>query len=484
MSQIYWVTKLEKDSLKQKLHDFDNFVTLLDIYILIFASMTPLLQRYNQAVPRYTSYPAVPHWNTERFELEAWKKAVIDAYQKNQKLALYLHLPFCENLCTYCGCNKRITKNHQVESPYIAALLAEWAMYHSLFGEPPFIEQLHLGGGTPTFFSAESLDSLMKGIFSISTVSSSPDFSIEIHPNYTKEDQLIILYKHGFRRLSVGIQDFDTKVQKAINRMQPYSLTAAIFSMARDIGYEGVNADMVYGLPFQHLKGLQETLDKVMKLQPDRIAYYSYAHVPWISKSQRHFSETDLPDPSLKQALADEGRRRFIDEGYIPIGFDHFALPHDPLALAQLNGTLHRNFMGFTHHQEDLLIGLGVSSISDAGTAFAQNEKEVEPYLQKVGQGIWPLIKGHLHSEEDLQFREHVLNLMCQYQTQWQENDPIKRRLAELQSFQNDGLVTLSPGKLELTPLGRRFVRNVCYALDPRSEPTENSGKSRFSAAV
>lgn len=403
---------------------------------------------------------------------------------QHKKLSIYIHLPYCESLCTYCGCNKRITRNHQVESPYIAGLLAEWAMYHSLFGEQPLIEQLHLGGGTPTFFSAESLDSLMRGIFRMSRVSSSPDFSIEIHPNYTKEDQLKVLFGHGFRRLSVGIQDFDLKVQQAINRIQPYSLTAAIFSMARDIGYDGLNADMVYGLPFQQMEGLKETLDKVMRLRPDRIAYYSYAHVPWKSKSQRHFSEADLPEPALKQALADEGRRRFIDEGYIPIGFDHFALPHDPLAIAQQNGTLHRNFMGFTHRQEDLLIGLGVSSISDSSNAFAQNVKEVETYLTQLGLGFWPLEKGHIHSPEDLEFRKHILNLMCRYETSWEPGESIIGRLQALQPFEADNLVRLEEGKLALTALGRGFVRNICFALDPRSSTNDSSGKNRFSAAV
>ncbi len=446
--------------------------------------MNTLIERYNQAVPRYTSYPAVPHWDSERFTIESWKAAVQSAYSQHRKLSLYIHLPYCESLCTYCGCNKRITRNHQVESPYIAGLLAEWAMYHSLFGEQPLIEQLHLGGGTPTFFSAESLDSLMRGIFRMSKVSSSPDFSIEIHPNYTKEDQLKVLYSHGFRRLSVGIQDFDLKVQQAINRIQPYSLTAAIFSMARDIGYDGLNADMVYGLPFQQMSGLKETLDKVMRLRPDRIAYYSYAHVPWKSKSQRHFSEADLPEPSLKQALADEGRRRFIDEGYIPIGFDHFALPHDPLAIAQQNGTLFRNFMGFTHRQEDLLIGLGVSSISDSSNAFAQNVKEVETYLSHVGLGVWPIEKGHLHNQEDLEFRKHILNLMCRYETSWNLDEFITGRIEALQPFEADKLVRIEEQKLTLTALGRSFVRNVCYALDPRSNQQDSSGKSRFSSAV
>lgn len=446
--------------------------------------MNNLLNRYNQAVPRYTSYPAVPHWDTEHFSVEEWKKAVSQAFNEHKKLSVYIHLPYCESLCTYCGCNKRITRNHQVESPYIAGLLAEWAMFHSIFGEQPLVEQLHLGGGTPTFFSADSLNSLMKGIFSMSKVGNSPDFSIEIHPNYTKEDQLNILYNHGFRRLSVGIQDFDLKVQKAINRIQPYSLTAAIFSMARDIGYDGLNADMVYGLPFQQIKGLKETLDKVMRLRPDRIAFYSYAHVPWKSKSQRHFSDTDLPEPELKQALADEGRRRFLDEGYTPIGFDHFALPHDPLATAQQNGTLHRNFMGFTHRQEHLLIGLGVSSISDSGNAFAQNVKEVETYLAQLGLGIWPLEKGHIHSPEDLEFRKHIANLMCRYETTWTDNEFIKSRLHLLEPFITDQLVRLSQEKLTLTALGKNYVRNICYALDPKGSILDSSGKNRFSASV
>jgi oxygen-independent coproporphyrinogen-3 oxidase len=431
-----------------------------------------LLKKYDIPVPRYTSYPTVPFWNTESFSVEKWKKAVADAFAQNAEngISLYLHIPFCEKLCTYCACNKRITVNHSVEMPYIEALLKEWSLYLELFSSAPLIREIHFGGGTPTFLSAENFDYLLARLFSKAKIAFDADFSFEAHPNYTNEAQLQTLFRYGFRRLSVGIQDFDERVQRAINRPQSFEQTKAVFDAARKIGYTSVNADMVYGLPFQNAKGLQETLSKVNSLRPDRIAFYGYAHVPWKSKSQRHFTEADLPLAEEKRNLYEIGRENFIREGYQAIGIDHFALPAEKLAVAANEGKMHRNFMGYTTQNTNLLIGLGASSISDTWTAFAQNVKEVEDYQNALSQGNFPLEKGHLLTEEDLYVRKHILALMCKGETSWSENDEFARiferatpKLAEMQA---DGVAEVSKNSIRAKAAGMLFLRNIASALD------------------
>lgn len=441
------------------------------------AMQTPqyLIDKYNVAAPRYTSYPTVPYWDSTYFNKNDWKQSVqISFKETNHKdgISLYIHLPFCESLCTYCGCNTRITKNHAVEQPYIKAVLLEWAMYRNTFGDTPVIRELHLGGGTPTFFSPEHLKTLIAGILQGSTIHPEAEFSFEAHPGNTTAEHLQVLYNLGFRRLSLGIQDFDPLVQFIINRIQSFEQVKTVTDEARAIGYMSVNFDLIYGLPRQTMQGLQATIKQVSQLMPDRIAFYSYAHVPWIKPGQRRFTEKDLPDANGKRELYELGRSLFTSLGYHEIGMDHFALSTDSLYHAEQQGTLHRNFMGYTHQYTQLMVGLGVSSISDSWNAFAQNVKNVEQYLGLVNSGELPVFKGHTLTEEDLIIRKHILNIMCQGTTQWnyhmQPCIPLLEGLERIQGIAGDGLVELNSWSVKVTPAGKRFLRNICMALDAR----------------
>ena len=436
---------------------------------------TQLLEKYNVAGPRYTSYPPVPFWDQKAPNQEDWKGLLGQSFAKYGKegISLYIHLPYCESLCTYCGCNTRITVNHAVEEPYITGVLREWDLYCEALGEKPVLRELHLGGGTPTFFSPENLQKLVRGI--LRTVKIHPDLamSLEAHPANTSLDHLRILYALGFRRLSLGIQDFDTKVQGLINRHQTFAEVIEVVDVARRIGFESINLDLLYGLPAQTEESLKATINKALLLVPDRVAFYGYAHAPWMKPAQRSFEE-HLPSPEARQSLYVAGKLMFRDAGYVEIGMDHFALPEDQLAIAAEKGELHRNFMGYTTEPTRMLIGLGVSSISDVWQGFAQNVKAVEPYLERVHRGELPIYRGHQHTEEDLIIRQHILNLMCHYETTWlqglegAEMEAISEAFPRLEGLQADGLVEWDSKGIRVLPKGRPYVRNVCMALDAR----------------
>jgi oxygen-independent coproporphyrinogen-3 oxidase len=437
--------------------------------------LNKLTEKYNVAVPRYTSYPTMPYWDQNTFDANLWKQTVKTSFnESNTKdgISLYVHLPFCENLCTYCGCNTRITKNHRVEGPYIQAVLKEWKMYLAIFGKKPVIREIHLGGGTPTFFSADNLKMLISGLLEFATIHPEADFSFEGHPANTTYDHLKTLYNLGFRRVSLGIQDFDPKVQLIINRSQTFEQVQQVTLEARKIGYTSINYDLIYGLPLQTLEGLIDTMNLVSGLKPDRIAFYSYAHVPWIKPGQRKFTELDLPEPNLKSKLHEIGRSLLKGYGYIEIGMDHFALPGDALLTAAQNGKLHRNFMGYTHQQTQLMIGLGVSSISDSWYGFAQNVKNVEEYLKLISEDKLPVIKGHILTYDDLIMRRHILNIMCKGYTQWDHHHgacpALIDSLDRLMALVDDELIELDDKQLKVTTLGKPFLRNICMALDAR----------------
>lgn len=434
-----------------------------------------LIDKYHVAAPRYTSYPTVPYWDTDFPDINKWKESIKLSFghsNASNGISLYVHLPFCESLCTYCGCNTRITKNHQVESPYIQAVLKEWGLYREILGERPLIREIHLGGGTPTFFDAENLSTLINGLVDGSDLHPAAEFSFEAHPNNTTEAHLETLFNLGFRRLSLGIQDFDPKVQLIINRLQSFEQVQEVTSLARKIGYTSINFDLIYGLPLQTYEGLRNTVLQVEKLMPDRIAFYSYAHVPWIKPGQRSFTENDLPDATEKQSLYELGREMFTSMGYEEIGMDHFALKTDSLFKAEFSMKLHRNFMGYTHQYTQLMIGLGVSSISDSWFAFAQNVKKVEEYYDLLDQDQLPLFKGHYLTEEDLLIRKHILNLMCQGKTAWNQSFSKYKVLSDgldrLKMLEQDGLVVIGENSIHVTQLGKRFLRNICMTLDAR----------------
>ncbi|PIX08510.1 MAG: oxygen-independent coproporphyrinogen III oxidase [Flavobacteriaceae bacterium CG_4_8_14_3_um_filter_34_10] len=436
--------------------------------------MNNLVQKYNVPGPRYTSYPTVPYWDSSNFTASNWNQLLVDSFKKHNStdgISLYIHLPFCESLCTFCGCNKRITKRHEVENPYIEALLKEWQLYVQLLPEKPLIKEIHLGGGTPTFFSPENLTHLINGIKKNSTISKEHAFSFEGHPNNTTEEHLQALYNVGFRRVSYGVQDYNMAVQIAIHRIQPFENVKKATDLARKIGYTSVGHDIIFGLPMQTLNHVKETIQKTKELLPDRIAFYSYAHVPWIKgNGQRGFDEKDLPTPQLKSQLYEVGKKMLEEIGYTEIGMDHFALPTDSLYEAMENKKLHRNFMGYTTTQTKIMIGLGVSSISDSWNAFAQNVKTIEEYYQMLEQDKIPVFRGHFLNKEDQVIRQHILNLMCQLETSWQEDKlyfpELPSILENLTEMQEDGLLLIEKSALKITEKGRPFVRNVCMAFD------------------
>ncbi|MET0570032.1 MAG: oxygen-independent coproporphyrinogen III oxidase [Pedobacter agri] len=428
-----------------------------------------LFKKYNVAAPRYTSYPTVPYWDNDCFNTRDWLTTVAKTYRNYQEegISLYIHLPFCESLCTYCGCNTRITKNHSVELPYLRAVLSEWEMYVKALGEKPKLKEMHLGGGTPTFFSPENLAILINGILENSVMTSDAEFSFEAHPASTTSEHLTTLNRLGFKRLSLGIQDFDPKVQFLINRFQTPGQVAAVTAEAREIGYASVNFDLIYGLPGQTLTGLADTIRSVIDIKPDRIAFYSYAHVPWLKPGQRHYTKKDLPQGDEKFTLYQLGRQLLDSAGYKDVGMDHFALQSDSLYQAMTEQKLHRNFMGYTNQHTHLLIGLGVSAISDSWIAFAQNPKRVEDYLHKIEGGALAAEKGHFLTSEDLEVRNHILNMMCKENTNYKEDIP-EKIYTRLQPLLRDKLVCLTEKEIRVTAKGRPFLRNVCMAFDEK----------------
>jgi oxygen-independent coproporphyrinogen-3 oxidase len=431
-----------------------------------------LLRKYNVPGPRYTSYPTVPYWERTPTEAE-WVDALHAQLATSPGAAVYVHIPFCRSLCTYCGCNVRITRNRAIALPYLETVLAEWRMYLARLGvERLPLAEIHLGGGTPTFLTPEELRFLIEGLLANSTTQGESEFGLEADPRVTTREQLAALSALGFRRLSLGIQDFDPRVQAIVNRVQSEEQVRELTEAARELGFNSINYDLIYGLPLQTLASIEQTLGAVERLRPDRIAFYAYAHVPWIKPSQRRFTEADLPQGEAKRVLYERGREMLESAGYREIGMDHFALETDSLWLAAVSGTLHRNFMGYISRYVAPLIGLGVSAIGDAWTAFAQNEKAIEPYQQRVQRGELPILRGHLLDREDLELRRLILDLMTRFHAEWSPAgskgaylESVPERLRELVA---DELVTVTERGCEVTEQGRAFIRNVCMAFDAR----------------
>ncbi len=432
-----------------------------------------LLHKYDVQIPRYTSYPTVPYWDSGTLPAETWKNVLMDTYKnENGEISIYVHLPFCENLCTFCACNKRITINHNVEIPYIQSVLSEWSLYRNLFPTKPVIREIHLGGGTPTFFSPDNLVKLIKGITKDSLIPEDHEFSVEVHPNFTSREHLVALASVGFNRISLGVQDFDPAVQFVINRIQTFEKTKEVVDWARESGFESVNIDLVYGLPKQTVKSVELTIELINQLMPDRIAFYSYAHVPWKSKVQRRYTDADLPKAKDKWAMYHRGRELLTANGFAAIGMDHFALPEDKLLKAAAAGQMHRNFMGYTTTQNKLIIALGASSISDAWGAFAQNEKDIEAYQDKVNMGEFPIVNGHVLNKEDLLIRTHILELMCIGKTMLKVNELdeifVNEAFSKFKFLEEDGLVEIKERQIIVTEKGAIFIRNISAVLDAK----------------
>ncbi|HEY3406298.1 MAG TPA: oxygen-independent coproporphyrinogen III oxidase [Ohtaekwangia sp.] len=451
-------------------------------------NLSELIRKYDVPVPRYTSYPTVPTWDTERFSAPKWVHAVekvFDETNVTKGISLYIHLPFCESLCTYCACNVRITKNHNVEERYLHAIIAEWELYRYIFGSVPVIRELHIGGGTPTFFSPENLRKLLTGILKNNFIHPEHEFSFEGHPNNTTREHLEVFYNAGFRRVSYGVQDLDIQVQKAINRIQPFENLERVVKISREIGFQSIGFDLIYGLPYQTEQSIMNTFQQVITLRPDRIAFYSYAHVPWVRPGQRGYEDANLPNDITKRALYNSGKKILNDSGYHDIGMDHFALKHDTLYHAAQRGKLHRNFMGYTTAQAELLIGLGASAISDAKYAYAQNARKVEDYESQVSQNKLAVFKGHLQTDEDLDIRNCILNIACGRDVN--KNQLLKldhgNLLQALETMKEENIIELSDEGLKVTESGKAFIRNICYAFDRRAA-LQQSDKNIFSKGI
>ena len=449
-----------------------------------------LIRKYDQPVPRYTSYPTVPFWN-EHVELEMWSNTFQEQFDNEnlqRGISLYIHLPFCESLCTYCGCNKKITTNHSVEEEYLKAIEKEWKLYRKMMRQTPVIRELHLGGGTPTFFSPKNLQRLLNAILKGSIIHPQHSFSIEGHPNNTTAAHLKVLYQLGFRRISYGVQDMDPEVQRIINRVQPFENVKRATEEARAIGFASVNFDLIYGLPLQTLESMERTINEVLTLRPDRIAFYSYAHVPWTSRAQRLFDETHLPTAEEKILLYLKGKELLMNAGYVDIGMDHFALPEDELCIASKEGRLHRNFMGYTTQNTGFLLGLGVSSISDVGIAYGQNHKTLHDYYAAIDAGKLAIKKGYFLSEEDRAFKKYILDASCKGKVHFQAGHLpllIEYSFPQLGILEKDGLVQFNAQGLTITPQGHYFIRNICSSFDLYLQRNKGGeGKPIFSKAI
>ena len=448
-----------------------------------------LYNKYNIPVPRYTSYPTVPFWDIDFNKKVSWPQLVGNAFEvmsKDEGISLYVHLPFCEKLCTYCGCNKRITTNHGVEKTYIEYLLKEWDMYLKAFRGRPVIKELHLGGGTPTFFSPANLRDLITRILSPVTVAQNNEFGFEGHPNNTTLEHLEVLFELGFRRVSFGVQDFDPVVQKAINRIQPYENVEKAVLNARAAGYQWVNFDLIYGLPFQNQESILRTMEYIELLRPERIAFYSYAHVPWKAKGQRGYSDADLPSDTFKRGLYESGREKLLAMGYQEIGMDHFALPKDELFKAYADGKLNRNFMGYTTTNTDMLIGIGVSSISDIGSAYAQNEKVLTDYYTRLDQDEMPITKGVLVSQSNADIRETITHLLCNGSVLISKNtkaNMTSEQWRTLRNIEQDGLIIIADDHINITTIGKPYIRTICAVFDPTVDITINQ-QGLFSTSI
>ena len=452
-----------------------------------------LLRRYDRPAPRYTSYPAAPHFSPE-FDDRALREAARESNGDPipRRLALYVHVPFCTSPCFYCGCNRIITRDHARAGPYLATLYHEIAIAAALFDRDREVVQVHFGGGTPNFLSSGELDDVVQTLrrhFCFSDRDT--ELSIEVDPRTLRPDDIAALAAIGFTRASLGVQDFDPAVQKAVNRVQTVDETLAIIDACRRHGFRSVNVDLIYGLPEQTPEGFGRTLDTVVRARPDRLAVYGYAHLPEMFPAQRRISRFDLPDAQAKLDLLQLAIEKLEHAGYVYIGMDHFALPDDDLALAQERGHLNRNFMGYTAHADSDVLGFGVSAISHVGATYSQNPRDISAWRAAIDNGRLPVFRG-LRMTDDDQLRADVIqSLMCQGEipvTALERRYAIdfgsyfRDALARLEPMIDDGLVRIDAGRIGVTSQGRFFLRNIAMCFDAYIDPAAQPG--RFSRAL
>jgi oxygen-independent coproporphyrinogen-3 oxidase len=442
-----------------------------------------LAPRYDRPGPRYTSYPPAPHF-TETLGAEAARDLYRSRDRRSPPLSLYVHLPFCEEMCTYCACNVIVSRNPAIVERYLATLTREVALVREALGGGSLrVVQLHLGGGTPTFFPPDALErlhALLAGTFEIDPAA---ELAIEVDPRVTTAEHVRTLARLGWRRVSMGIQDFDPVVQEEVHRVQPAEETVALAELCRREGLTSVNVDLMYGLPHQTLDGFRRTLDVVLgRIRPDRASMFGYAHVPWLKAHQRRIDETTLPGAAQRLAIFHEGLSRFVAEGYEFVGLDHFARPGDELALARREGTIRRNFMGFHTHAGTDMVAFGITAIGDVGGTYLQNQHRLSRWEEEVREGRLPVQKGYRRTPSDLRHGGIIQSLMCNGRA---EARLTPQELAALAPLVEDGLVELGEGGLALTPLGRLFVRNVCLVFDEHlGKAPAGARRPRYSRTV
>lgn len=447
------------------------------------------IERYDVSGPRYTSYPTADRF-VEAFDAAAYYKA---AEQRNisnwaQPLSVYVHIPFCASLCFYCACNKIVTKRHEQSAIYLNYLQRELDLHLNSFAKAQTVNQLHLGGGTPTFFNDEELSSLMQMLKKAFVFSEEGEYSIEIDPRTVNQARLQHLRDLGFNRLSFGVQDFDAEVQEAVHRVQSCEQVETLMQQARTMGYQSINADLIYGLPKQTPTTFRETINKITQLRPDRIALYGYAHLPSRFKPQRRILQEDLPNAVDKIQMLSEAIQQLMQAGYVYIGMDHFALPSDALAIAKQQGRLHRNFQGYSTMADQDILALGVSAIGKMGATYSQNAKTLEEYYDFLDQGQLPIVRGLALSRDDLIRRAVIMAIMCHGELSYESielsymvnfRDYFKSEIQQLVDKEKQGLVILEEDGLKVTEMGWYFVRAIAMVFDRYLQHDAN--RARFS---
>lgn len=449
------------------------------------------LTRYNRPGPRYTSYPTAPVWN-DRFGPDDLEAVCKESDSSQAPVSLYLHIPFCESLCLFCACNVVIQKDKQIAPPYLGVLKKEIEQFSKRVSPSRPVVQYHWGGGTPTYLSPQQMEDLFSFTRERFAFSPQAEIGIEVDPRVTTQAHLETLRRLGFNRLSMGIQDFHPEVQAAIHRIQPLELTRDLIIGARSLGFDSINVDLIYGLPYQTSERFAHTVEQVLELRPDRVALFSYAHVPWLHKQQGSFAG-HLPEGMAKFDIFRTGLQSFLDAGYLYIGMDHFARPADELAEAQRNRTLHRNFQGYTTKAGADLYGMGVSAISNIGDGYAQNFRDLPSYESAIASRGCATMRGYRLSADDRVRRAVINRLLCHTVIPKREierefaisfDEYFAGELARLRDFCDDGLAVITPGEIRVTMLGRIFIRNVAMIFDAYLEKQQLDPKPLFSKTL
>ncbi len=446
-----------------------------------------LIKKYDRSGPRYTSYPTANNFSA--FTQADYQSQVALSNDRKGPISLYCHIPFCNTVCFYCGCNKVVTKDKTKADPYLDALFKEIDKQGKLFDSARLVEQVHFGGGTPTFLSNEQIIRLSEKLQACFNFADDGEYSIEIDPRGVDEGTIKALAKARFNRISLGVQDFNADVQKAVNRIQSFEQTKAVIDISRKYGFKSISIDLIYGLPKQSVETFKTTLNQVAELRPDRISLFNYAHLPELFKPQRRIDVLELPSADEKLAIFQYSMDFLLKQGYVYIGMDHFSLPEDPLAIAQQEGHLYRNFQGYATHADCDIIGLGLSSIGQVGDSFSQNEKNIEQYYQRIEADELPVIKGQLINDDDKIRRAVIMGLICHFELDFAKierafdidfSQYFAGSLIQLNEMHEDGLLILDKNSIKVMEKGKLLIRNICMVFDAYLA----SSKTQFSKTI